>query len=205
MTKQGREQPTARQSQYLSYIQRYTELHSMPPAEAEIAEYFQVTAPTVHQMILSLEARRYLARTPGKPRSLRILVSVAAQPDKGRPRDFTSAASAPGIGEHPVVAGALAVGRDVLQRLFVQAYECALDDAEFAPLVRCVLEGLEAGLLATGVDANATATARATLLTDAVDTYTRCCAHNDPEGANAETDQEVFLYLMKHGRWPKGQ
>lgn len=203
MTLEEREQPTTRQSKYLSYIQRYTELHGRPPAEAEIAEYLQVSAPAVHQMILSLEARRFLARTAGKPRSLQILVNLGAPQGDARAHDFASVSSAPGTEESAVVSGALAVGRDVLQRQFAQVDQHPVDDSEFAPLVRCLLEGLEAGLLAAGVSPTPAATARAALLADALDTYARWCARNDPENADPKADQQVFLHLMKYGRWPK--
>ena len=37
--------------------------------------FFAVTAPTVHQMVLNLERRGLLRRTPGHPRSLEVLVA----------------------------------------------------------------------------------------------------------------------------------
>ena len=39
--------------------------------------YFQVTPPSVHQMVLGLESKRLIARTPGKSRSIRLLVDRA--------------------------------------------------------------------------------------------------------------------------------
>jgi Mn-dependent DtxR family transcriptional regulator len=46
---------TAKQGQYLAFIYYYTKLNRRPPAEADIRRYFEVTPPTVHQMILRLE------------------------------------------------------------------------------------------------------------------------------------------------------
>ena len=46
-----------------------------PPAQLDIQRFFAVTAPTVHQMVLILERRGLLRRTPGQPRSLEILVA----------------------------------------------------------------------------------------------------------------------------------
>src|SRR5262249_5418900 len=46
---------TPRQGQYLAYIHLYTRLHRRPPAEADIQQYFCVTPPSVHQMVLTLE------------------------------------------------------------------------------------------------------------------------------------------------------
>jgi DNA-binding MarR family transcriptional regulator len=36
--------------------------------------YFRVTPPTVHQMVLVLEARGLIKRTPGRGRSIRLMV-----------------------------------------------------------------------------------------------------------------------------------
>jgi len=46
---------TPKQGQYLAFIYNYTKINKRPPAEANIREYFRVTYPTVHQMILKLE------------------------------------------------------------------------------------------------------------------------------------------------------
>ena len=45
-----------------------------PPAQAEIQRFFGVTPPSVHNMLLALERNGLLARTPGQPRSIKILV-----------------------------------------------------------------------------------------------------------------------------------
>jgi DNA-binding MarR family transcriptional regulator len=38
--------------------------------------YFEVTPPTVHQMILKLEENDLISRVPGQARSIRLLVSI---------------------------------------------------------------------------------------------------------------------------------
>lgn len=48
---------TKKQGQYLAFIYYYTKVHRHPPSEAEMQGYFDVTPPTVHQMILSLEKK----------------------------------------------------------------------------------------------------------------------------------------------------
>ena len=48
---------TDKQGQYLAFIYYYTKIHGVAPAEAEIRQYFGVTPPSVHQMILTLEQR----------------------------------------------------------------------------------------------------------------------------------------------------
>lgn len=65
---------TRLQGQYLAYIATYTRLHRRPPAEADLQEYFRVTPPSVHNMILTLEKRGLIARTPGRARSIEVLV-----------------------------------------------------------------------------------------------------------------------------------
>ena len=76
---------TPKQGQYLTYIHHYTRVNGRPPAEAEIQRFFRVSPPTVHQMILNLEAKGLLARTPGKPRSLRVLVQSGMLPELTKP------------------------------------------------------------------------------------------------------------------------
>ena len=66
---------TAKQGQYLAFIHYYTKVHRVPPAEADMERYFQVTPPTVHQMVLRLEANRLIERIPGQARSIRLLVA----------------------------------------------------------------------------------------------------------------------------------
>ena len=72
---------TARRGQYLAFIFYYTKLHGHAPAEADIQRYFKVSAPTVHQMILSLEKQRCIGRTPGQARSIRLLLTREQLPD----------------------------------------------------------------------------------------------------------------------------
>jgi len=63
---------TSRQGQFLAFIHyHYTNLHGRPPAEAEMAEFFQVTPPSAH-LILTLERRGLITRAPGEARSIRL-------------------------------------------------------------------------------------------------------------------------------------
>ena len=66
---------TAKQGQYLAYIYQYTKVIGMPPAEADLARYFQVSPPSAHQMILTLEKEGLISRVPGRPRSIQVLLS----------------------------------------------------------------------------------------------------------------------------------
>ena len=44
-------------------------------------EYFGVTPPSVHQMVLTLEANGLIERTPGMGRSIRLLIAREQLPD----------------------------------------------------------------------------------------------------------------------------
>ncbi len=72
---------TPRQGQYLAFIHYYTKVNGRPPAEADMQQYFRVSPPTVHQMILNLEQRGLITRTPGKQRSIRLLLPREELPD----------------------------------------------------------------------------------------------------------------------------
>jgi repressor LexA len=72
---------TDRQAQYLAFIHDYTKVNRQPPAEADIARFFGVSPPSVHQMLGELEKRGLLARTPGASRSLRVLVRRSELPE----------------------------------------------------------------------------------------------------------------------------
>ncbi len=69
-----------KQGQYLAFIHAYTVLLGRPPAEADLQHHFGVTPPSVHQMILTLERQGFIERTPGAPRSIRILVDPDTLP-----------------------------------------------------------------------------------------------------------------------------
>ena len=68
------------QGQYLAYIATDTKLHRRPPAEADIQNYFGVTPPTVHRMIVVLTERGLIRRRPGEPRSIEVLVPADQLP-----------------------------------------------------------------------------------------------------------------------------
>jgi len=72
---------TAKQGQYLAFIYHYTKLNRRPPAQRDIQRFFGVTPPSVHNMLLTLERKGLLARTPGQPRSINVLVDLSEIPD----------------------------------------------------------------------------------------------------------------------------
>jgi Mn-dependent DtxR family transcriptional regulator len=65
---------TPKQGQYLAFIYAYTRLHRRPPAEADMQQYFRVSPPSVHQMVLTLEQSGFIRRQPGVARSIETLV-----------------------------------------------------------------------------------------------------------------------------------
>ncbi len=72
---------TPKQGQYLAYIHLYTRLHRRPPAEAGIQEYFRVTPPSVHQMIVTLERAGLIKKQPSTARSIELLVDPKRLPE----------------------------------------------------------------------------------------------------------------------------
>ena len=67
-------QYTPTQGQYLAFIYAYTCVLERPPAEADLRRFFRVTAPSIHQMILTLEREGFITRRPGVARSIELLI-----------------------------------------------------------------------------------------------------------------------------------
>ncbi len=77
----GAGEPSPRQRQYLDFIVRYFARFGIAPAESDIQEYFRVSAPSVHEMIKTLERRGFIARGrdfngQALPRSIRVLIDL---------------------------------------------------------------------------------------------------------------------------------
>jgi hypothetical protein len=58
----SRPRPTRRQAEYMNFIRKYIEVHGVSPAEADIQRHFRVSAPSVNQMIRTLERRGFIER-----------------------------------------------------------------------------------------------------------------------------------------------
>lgn len=71
---------TPRQGQYLAFIHAYALVNGRPPAQADLQRFFQVTPPSVHQMLLTLKRNGLISRRPGAPRSIAVLVDHAVLP-----------------------------------------------------------------------------------------------------------------------------
>ena len=70
-----------KRGQLLAYVYWYTKVHRIPPSENEIADFLGVRGPSAHRMILDLEAAGYLSRTPGQPRTIRVLLPREELPE----------------------------------------------------------------------------------------------------------------------------
>lgn len=58
----GRPRPTPRQREYLEFIKKYMHRFGVAPAESDIERHFLVSAPSVNQMIRTLERRGFIER-----------------------------------------------------------------------------------------------------------------------------------------------
>jgi Mn-dependent DtxR family transcriptional regulator len=72
---------TPKQGQYLAFIRLYMRLHRRPPAETDMQQYFRVSPPSVHQMVLTLERRGFIRRQPRTARSIELLVDPKLLPE----------------------------------------------------------------------------------------------------------------------------
>jgi Mn-dependent DtxR family transcriptional regulator len=72
---------TPTQGQYLAYIHLYTRLHRRPPAETDMQQYFRVSPPSIHQMVLTLERAGFIRRQPRVVRSIEVLLDPKHLPE----------------------------------------------------------------------------------------------------------------------------
>jgi DNA-binding FadR family transcriptional regulator len=71
---------TERQGQYLAFIDAYTRVNGRPPAEADLQRHFGVSAPSVHQMVVTLERAGLIGRRSGVARSIEVLMDPRCLP-----------------------------------------------------------------------------------------------------------------------------
>lgn len=77
---------TPKQGQYLAFIYAYLCVMGRAPAEADLQRFFDVTPPSVHQMILTLERAKLIQRRPGVARSIELLIPPEQLPVLHRPQ-----------------------------------------------------------------------------------------------------------------------
>jgi DNA-binding FadR family transcriptional regulator len=71
---------TVTQGRYLSFILAYTDAYGLPPAESDIAFALKVSAPSVNQMVRTLEGKSLITRKPGVGRSIDIAIDPTEIP-----------------------------------------------------------------------------------------------------------------------------
>ncbi|WP_334407871.1 helix-turn-helix domain-containing protein [Bradyrhizobium sp. AZCC 2289] len=64
----------------MAFIYPYSHMFRCSPAEADMQRHFQVSPPSVHQMIVTLERNGLIRRRPDVPRSIQILVVLSKYP-----------------------------------------------------------------------------------------------------------------------------
>jgi hypothetical protein len=71
---------TDRQGQYLAFIYAYTRVNGRPPAEIDMQRYFQVSAPTVHQVVVDLARAGLIWRQRRMARSIEVMIEPESLP-----------------------------------------------------------------------------------------------------------------------------
>ena len=71
---------TPKQGQYLAFIHTYTLVLGRPPAHTDLLRHFQVTPPSVNQMLITLEHKGLIRRQPGVARSIELLIDPSTLP-----------------------------------------------------------------------------------------------------------------------------
>ena len=77
---------TERQGQFLAYIHQYSIVNGCAPAEADMQRFFQITPPSVHSMVLTLEtagldsARAWTGAQHHPDRFARIIAPLETRP-----------------------------------------------------------------------------------------------------------------------------
>jgi DNA-binding MarR family transcriptional regulator len=81
---------TDKQGQYLAFIWAYTQINRRPPAEADMQRHFEVTAPSVHQMVITLERLGLIQRRSALARSIELLIPPEVLPILRAPQPVKS-------------------------------------------------------------------------------------------------------------------
>lgn len=71
---------TEKQGQYLAFIYTYALVNGRAPAEADMQRFFGVTPPSVHNMVIELERKGLIRRTPRQARSIELATNPADLP-----------------------------------------------------------------------------------------------------------------------------
>jgi hypothetical protein len=106
----------------------------------------------------------------------------------------------------------ISIGKAVLSNLFRFYKKRGLDDAEYVPVVRVIIEGIEKALTSAGLDKKDVKTAEKTLRAFSRDLYVKEWLKHAREGlgerkldmeAEAAEGNYYFDYVYKHGEHPR--
>jgi repressor LexA len=185
---------TSRQGQFLAYIHHYITLHGRPPAEAEMVQFFRITPPTVHQMILTLERRGLITRVPGQARSIKMTLTPEKLPSLPGASTGTPLPVRQTQGQQPkdLEAGVMRVGKIQIKDLFAHYGRNSLDDSEFIPLLDTLIESFARGGLSE--------VRVKELRRHACELYHRGCQDAEPESTMESNMELMFSYLPGSGR-----
>lgn len=156
-----------------------------------MGQFFQVTPPSVHQMILTLERRGLIRRTPGESRSIRLKLPPAELPP------LQGAAATKNIPpparqtECPISVDSQAtlvqLGNIQIEDMFAHNSSNPLDDSEFIPLLDTLIESFtRAGLSALRIKE---------LRRHACELYHLCCQEVETESTFEANMELMFSYL----------
>lgn len=84
---QSADLPTPKQGQFLAYIHEYMLRNhaGIAPTHALLQRFFNLTPPSVNSMLIRLEQRGFICRTPGQVRGITLLIDPAFIPELDRP------------------------------------------------------------------------------------------------------------------------
>lgn len=189
---------TETQGRYLAFLHAYAAVHGRAPSEAEMQDYFKVSPPSVHRMILALEQRGLIAREPGVARSIHVLVPAAELPpldgDERAPRGRSGAGSADDPLERATVVEQ--TGREVVKVMLARAIDIGIDDADSLPLIAAAADAVEKMVRAAGIAPRGARLVRERVLDVAEKEYLRLCGEQDEEG-DPEEDAARFRELLE--------
>jgi len=74
---------TKKQGQYLAFIHQYMKLNGVPPAEADMGEYFRKTPAAVHLMVKTLEQKGLISKVPYAPHTIKVAIPANLIPPLG--------------------------------------------------------------------------------------------------------------------------
>jgi len=69
--------PTRKQGQFLAYLHEYMMCnhHNLAPTHAAFQKFFNLTPPSVNSMLIRLEQRGFIKRTPDQARGIQLVIA----------------------------------------------------------------------------------------------------------------------------------